>query len=106
MSLKNNATCAICGKSYRICSDVQRSKIKPWRSITDSINCYKIHLVLLDYTNGYADINQTSQDLKEKCDLSQQDSFLPHIQKTIDVILEKSTNDKKKKKKRSTKAKQ
>lgn len=95
MTLKSNAICAVCGKPYYICSDIQKSKINPWRSITESVNCYKIHLTLLDYTNGYADANETAQKLKENCDISQKDSFLPHIRETIDSLLVSSTYEKK-----------
>lgn len=105
MSVKNNAICSVCGKEYYICPDTQRSKINPWRSITESINCYKIHLVLSDYTNGYTDAYQTAQNLKKNCDLSQKDSFLPNIKKTIDDLLEMSKKENKCEKKKNQKEK-
>lgn len=106
MSMKNNAVCAVCGKPYHICSDIQTSKINPWRSITDSINCYKIHLTLLDYTNGYTDALTTAQILKQKCDISNEISLLPHIRKVIDDLLQNSASVKKSEKRKLQKNKE
>lgn len=46
-----NATCSICGKKYHLCSTCENIKtFAPWRNITDTIDCYKIFLVLSEYT--------------------------------------------------------
>ena len=82
-----NATCSICGKRYHVCSTCSETKsFTPWRTIVDTINCYKIFLIIRDYTNK----NKTKDDAKkelERCDLSEMDAYLPEIKLVIQEIL-------------------
>ena len=52
MSEKNiNAYCSICGNGYHVCRSCSEQKtFKPWRSIVDNIEHYKIYLALHEYT--------------------------------------------------------
>ncbi len=54
MNNSDMATCIICGKQYKTClSCKDQDVIKPWRNITDSVEHYKIFLVISQYNNGY-----------------------------------------------------
>lgn len=55
--------CVICGKEYHSCLSCKEQKeLKPWKLVTDSIEHYKIFLVLKDYSNEKI----TKEDAKEK----------------------------------------
>lgn len=96
MSKENlNATCSICGKKYHMC--VTCSEVKsfmPWRTIVDTVNCYKIFLILRDYTNKAKTKESAKADL-EKCDLSGISIFIPEVKSTIEEILKEETKIKK-----------
>lgn len=60
------ATCVICGRQYDVClSCKDQNKIKPWRSITDSVNCYKVFLVLTQLNNGYISKEEAKSQLEQ-----------------------------------------
>mgnify|MGYP006922470561 CR=1 FL=1 len=61
---------------------------QPWRTITDTLACYKIFLILNSYSNGYTNRTEAKEQLSS-CDLSQLDSFIPHIQESVRQLLEK-----------------
>lgn len=87
MNNEFNAVCPICGKLYHVCTDCKKKhKFTPWRSLTDSINCYKIFITLNDYANGKTDKKKTKIQL-QKCDLSQLESFRSGIQTMIYKII-------------------
>ena len=61
MSESLNATCAVCGERYHICNACKSVKTyKPWRTITDSAQCYKLYLIVHDYNNGMICLLYTS----------------------------------------------
>jgi len=87
MSEYLNATCAICGTKYHICNDCQNTRaFTPWRTIADSINCYKIYLILRDYTNGNSDAATTKEQLL-MCDLSDVETFQDNIKVAIEKLM-------------------
>lgn len=91
-----NAKCSICGKPYHICNSCEEQKaFKPWRTITDSVNCYKIYTAISEYNNKYITKEEASDYLK-KCNLDEYKSFLPEIVTIIDEILkpDRKTNRK------------
>lgn len=60
------STCVICGKQYKTCLSCQQEiSLKPWRTITDEINCYKIFLVLSQYNNGYIKKDEAKKQLEK-----------------------------------------
>lgn len=60
------STCIICGKQYKTCLSCQQEiSLKPWRTITDEINCYKIFLVLSQYNNGYIKKDEAKKQLEK-----------------------------------------
>lgn len=65
MSNQEMATCVICGKKYKAClSCKDQIKIKPWKSITDTIDCYKIFLAITQWNNGYISKDEAKKQLE------------------------------------------
>lgn len=86
MAEKFNAKCAICGKPYRICKSCEDiESFAPWRTVTDTIDCYKIFLVLSEYTKT-KNKEQAKKELST-CNLKEKDVFAPHIKAAIDEIM-------------------
>ena len=86
MSEKYNATCAICGKPYKICRTCQEIKsFTPWRTITDTLQHYTLFLVLSEYSRT-KDKTKAKDELS-KCDLSKKESFKDSVKNMIDEIM-------------------
>ena len=86
MSEKFNATCAICGKPYKICRTCQELKsFTPWRTVTDTLQHYAIFLALSEYTKT-KDKEKAKEELS-KCDLSELDTFNENIKSVIKGII-------------------
>lgn len=84
MSKELNASCAICKKKYHVCSTCKSTKnLKPWRTITDTIDCYKIYMIVHNYKNNAISKEEARKQLKE-CTLP--DTFQDHIKIAIDEI--------------------
>lgn len=65
MNNSDMATCIICGKNYKAClSCKDQDVIKPWRNITDSVEHYKIFLVISQYNNGYLKKDEAKKQLE------------------------------------------
>ena len=81
-----NAKCAICDKKYHLCKTCEDVKtFSPWRTVTDTIDCYKIFLVLSEYTKT-KNKEQAKKELST-CNLKEKDIFAPHIKAAIDEIM-------------------
>lgn len=81
-----NAKCAICDKKYHLCKTCEDiESFLPWRTVTDTIDCYKIFLVLSEYTKT-KNKEQAKKELST-CNLKEKDTFAPHIKVAIDEIL-------------------
>ena len=66
MSNTNMSTCAICGKQYKSCMSCRKElELKPWRTITDEVECYKIFLILSQYNNGYINKETAKKQLED-----------------------------------------
>lgn len=90
MDSKTNAVCDICGREYKVCRTCQGiQSFKPWRTVVDTLDHYRIYLVLSEYTNTH-DKEKAKHDL-EYCDLSDIDSFTNRTRKVIAEILEDTT---------------
>lgn len=101
MALTNNAVCDICGKSYHVCATCKDVlSFKPWRTITDTPQHYKIFLAISDYTRT-KDKVKAKADLKN-CDLSELETFNNDIKNVIREILEEQEKTKISSKKRNT----
>ena len=84
---ENNAVCSICGKAYHLClSCSDAMKLHPWKTYTDSQNCFQVFQVVRGFSTGV----YTKDEAKEKLqnvDLKDIDSFRPHIKKIVKDIL-------------------
>ena len=80
-----NATCSICSKKYHLCKSCEDiESFSPWRTVTDTIDCYKI-FVLSEYTKTKNKV-QAKKELST-CNLKEKDTFAPHIKTAINEIL-------------------
>lgn len=90
MAEKNNAVCSICGKEYYTCmSCADTMKLHPWKTYTDTQECFKVFQVVRGFSTGV----YTKEEAKEKLqnvDLKDVDSFRPHIKKIIKDILKEN----------------
>lgn len=88
-----NAYCCICGVGYHVCNDCLSQKtLKPWRSVVDNIEHYKIYYALHDYS-----VTKNKEEAKaelQKCDLTDIDSFIPEIRDVINEIMGDTTKTK------------
>lgn len=84
---ENNAVCSICGKAYHLClSCSDAMKLHPWKTYTDSQECFKVFQVVRGFSTGV----YTKDEAKEKLqnvDLKDLNSFRPHIKKIVKDIL-------------------
>lgn len=81
-----NAYCSICGTGYHICKSCSEQKtFKPWRTVVDSVEHYKIYLALHGYT--LSKNKEIAKQELHKCDLSDLDKFKPEIKAVIEDIL-------------------
>lgn len=84
-----NAYCKICGQGYHVCNSCQSQKVfKPWRSIVDSVEHYKIYLAIHSYT--ISKNKELAKEELQKCDLTGLESFNPEIKSAISEIMETS----------------
>jgi hypothetical protein len=82
-----NAYCAICNEGYYVCkSCLEMKSFKPWRTVTDTFNHYKIFLAVHGYTTSKD--KKTAKSELQNCDLTGLEKFRPEIQKAIHEILE------------------
>lgn len=64
MNNSDLAVCTVCGKTYKTCLSCKNLDVtKPWRSITDTVDCYKIFLIISQYNNGYITKDEAKQQL-------------------------------------------
>lgn len=85
MPNKFNATCAICGEHYYVCNTCKSTKkLKPWRTITDSIECYKIYMIIHAYKNGSI-TKEKARKMLDECLLPQ--NMQSHIKAVITEII-------------------
>lgn len=87
MAEKNNATCSICGSPYHACFSCKDSmNMTPWKIHTDTSEHYKIYQILRGFSTGVYNKDEAKERLGN-VDLSDLNTFRPHIKKTIKDIL-------------------
>lgn len=82
--MEYNATCAICGKNYKKCNSCSDTKLKPWLSIVDDSNHYKIYRIIADYTNKKI-TRETAATMLGNCNIS---DYKTYTQKEIVKVIE------------------
>lgn len=81
-----NAYCAICGQGYHICNScLEQKTIKPWRTVTDTIEHYKIYLAIHGYTVS-KDKEKAKSEL-QNCNLDDLHNFKSEIKNVINEIM-------------------
>lgn len=84
MSENLNATCAICGTKYHVCNTCRNTKsFTPWRTVTDTIDCYKIYTTIHDYSTGHIDKETAKKQLASE---KMPDTFQDYVKIVIDEI--------------------
>lgn len=84
------ATCIICGKEYDAClSCKDKINLRPWKTITDTIDCYKLFLILAQYNKGSLTKDVAKKQLSNiKYNL---DELKEHDKKVILEIISETT---------------
>lgn len=91
MAEKHNATCSICGKPYYVCMSCKDSmQLHPYKSFTDTAEHYKVFQVVRGFSTGVYDKDEFKSKLKN-IDLSDLDSYRPHIKDLIKNALKEET---------------
>lgn len=81
-----NAHCSICGRGYHLCQTCSAQKIiKPWRTVTDSIEHFKIYTAIHGYT--ISKNKETARMELQKCDLTGLEGFNKEIKAVINEIM-------------------
>ena len=103
MSEYLNHQCAICGEQYHFCIDCGNAKsFTPWRTIVDTMEHYKIYMIIHDFVNKNIDKIEAKK-LLAQCDLFELEKFVPEIKAVIIEVLKEekilvNTNNSAKKK--------
>lgn len=93
-SKKINHWCALCGTGYYACDSCSKEKtITPWRSLTDTVEHYKVFMILRDYKNKGIS-KEKAQELLSGLDLSDKESYKDNAKSVLSDIYMVSTADK------------
>ena len=91
MSEQINATCTVCGNGYHMClSCKDKMKLSPWKMYTDTAEHFKIHQIIHGFSTGVYNKAEVKNKLKN-VDLSDLNTFKPHIKSIIEDILKEDT---------------
>lgn len=88
---KPNATCAICGKPYRMCYSCKKNdRTLVWKRFCDTPEHYKIYQLVHGYTTGLYTKSEAKRKLKN-IDTSDIDELRSHIR---DILMDIMGSDK------------
>ena len=84
-----NHWCVLCGTGYHACDSCSKEKtFTPWRTLTDTIEHYKIFTVLKDYNNKLIDRDR-AKELLSGLDLSGKENYKESSKKVLaDIYME------------------
>lgn len=78
-----NHWCVLCGTGYHACDSCSKEKtFTPWRTLTDTIEHYKIFTVLKDYNNKMID-RAKAKELLSGLDLSGKENYKESAKKVL-----------------------
>lgn len=87
MSEKNNSKCVVCGKGYYLCMSCKdKMKLSPYRVLTDTSEHYKILQIIKSYNEGIYN-KKDAQKALSNIDVSDKDTYVESVRKTLDKIL-------------------
>lgn len=78
-----NHWCVLCGTGYHACDTCNKEKtFTPWRTLTDTIEHYKIFTILKDYNNKLID-REKAKELLSGLDLSGKENYKESAKKVL-----------------------
>lgn len=87
MSKEINHFCVLCGKGYHACDSCNDTKaFASWKSLTDTVEHFKIFIILRDFHNGILSKDEAKDKLSE-FDLTERSSFKNSAKKVLEEIL-------------------
>lgn len=91
---KINHWCVVCGNGYHACDSCTNTKsFTPWRTLTDTIEHFKIFTILKDFNNGLI-TKERAKELLSDLDLSGKDNFKDSAKKVLIDIYAETPKDK------------
>lgn len=87
VSVKNNATCSICGNPYYKCLSCRDSmNLHPYKNYCCSVDCYKVFQIVRGYNTGVYNKNEFKSKLMN-IDLSDLENYEESIKNLIKDVL-------------------
>lgn len=81
-----NAYCSICGRGYHVCNSCKNEKkFRPWKTVTDTMEHYKIYLVIHGYS--VSKNKELANEALQNCNLTGLENFNPEIKSVINEIM-------------------
>lgn len=81
-----NHWCVLCGAGYHACDACSRERnLTPWKALTDTVEHYKIFMVLKNYHNKKID-RKKAKELLSHTDLSDQENFKENTKRLLSEI--------------------
>lgn len=103
MEKEINHWCVLCGKGYHACDTCSKEKsFTPWRALTDSIEHYKIFMVLKDYNNKLITKDEAKKMLAN-VNLADKDTYKENVKSLLKDIFEDEILEAKSEKRRQSK---
>ena len=103
MSNKINHWCIICGKGYHACDSCDSVKsFTPWRAIADTVDHYKIYMVIKQYKSNLI-TKEEARAMLLNIDLTGMGNFKDSVKKRLDEILKEDVPVRKQSKKKAVK---
>ena len=91
---ENNAMCSICGRPYHMCASCRDIiEANPWKMFCDTSEHYKVFQIVRGFNTDVYTKDEAKNRLNN-VDLSDKNSFRPHIKRIIDDILFEPVVDK------------
>lgn len=83
---KINHWCVVCGKGYHACDSCNKERsFTPWRVLTDTIEHYKIFMILKNYNNQLIS-KESAQEKLLSMDLTDMEFFKESAKKVLNQI--------------------
>lgn len=92
---KINHYCVVCGIGYHACDTCNKEKtFMPWRTLTDTMEHFKVFMILKDYNNKRID-RAKAKALLSNIDLSGRENFTDGVKKLLSDIYSENFSEEK-----------